>query len=665
MPPSSVTDLEKLQVDTLRLLAVDMVEAAKSGHPGLPLGAAHVAHVLFTRHLRHAPTHPQWWDRDRFVLSAGHGCALLYSMLHLLGYDLPMEELRRFRQWGSRTPGHPEAKHTVGVEATTGPLGQGFGNGVGMALAARYLGERFNRPGHEIVSHRVYAIVSDGDLMEGVASEAASLAGTWGLGGIVYVYDDNGISIEGDTDLAFREDVGRRFEAYGWHVQHVDGHDMGAVDAAVVAAKAETRRPSLLVARTHIGLDSAVQDTGEAHGSPLGPDHAKALKRKLGWPEDQPFHVPEQALAAYRRGIGRGQEFVAEWDRRWAAYRATFPDLANELERMQSGRLPEGILEGLPSWKPGEKLATREASGKVIMSLSPRMPELVGGSADLAPSNNTYVKGAGDLGLDPGGRNVRFGVREHGMGSTVNGMALHGGVRPYGATFLVFTDYMRPAIRLAALTRLPVVYVMTHDSIGLGEDGPTHQPVEHLAALRAMPGLTVIRPADANETREAWEVALASSGPTLLALTRQKLPVLERPSGAHVRQGAYVLREARGGTPEAVVIATGSEVEIALAGAAQVEAAGGPATRVVSMPSWELFDAQPASWREAVLPRGVTARVSIEAATTFGWRAVVGDHGRSIGVDRFGASAPYQDVYRELGLTPEAVARAVREVSGA
>ena len=658
-----MTDLERLCIDTARLLAVDMVEAAASGHPGLPLGAMHVAHVIFTRHLRHSPQQPHWPDRDRFVLSAGHGSALLYALLHLTGYDLPMEELRRFRQFGSKTPGHPEIHDTPGVETTTGPLGQGFATGVGMALAERFLAERFNRAGDAVVDHRVYAIVSDGDLMEGISTEAASIAGHMKLGKLVYVYDSNRITIEGSTDLSFSEDVFAKFEAMHWHVQRVDGYDLAAIDAALDAAKAETGRPSLIIARTSIGLDSELQDTAKVHGAALGPERTRKLKEKLGFPPDQSFHVPPAALAEYRKCVDRGRAMVAEWTTRMDAYRASHAAEAAEFDRGQRRELPQGVLDALPKWDAGSpEQATRQSSGKCLEALFPVMPELVGGSADLAESNNTTVKGYGSLGLEPGGRIIHFGVREHAMAAMGNGLALHGGVRPYLGTFLVFTDYMRGAMRLSAIMGQQVVYVMTHDSIGLGEDGPTHQPIEHLASLRAMPGMTVIRPADANETSEAWEIALTNPGPVVLALTRQKLPVLTRLPG-HVRQGAYVLREASGGAPKALLLATGSEVAIAIEAATKLESEGIP-TRVVSMPCWVLFERQPQEYRESVLPPAVRARVAIEAASPFGWERWVGDGGAVVGLNRFGASGRAEDVYRELGITAEAACSLVKTCLG-
>jgi len=663
-PPRSApfTDLDRLCADTLRLLAVDMVEAAKSGHPGLPLGAAHVAHVLWTRHLRHSPDDPSWPNRDRFILSAGHGSALLYGLLHLTGYDLSMDELKAFRQWGSKTPGHPEVHHTPGVEVTTGPLGQGFANGVGMAMAQRVLSERYDAP---LFDHRIFAIVSDGDLMEGLSAEAASLAGHQRLGSLVYLYDDNKNSIDGATDITFSEDVGARFEAYGWHVQRIDGHDLDAIDAAITAGVAEDGRPSIICARTHIGLDSPLQDSSKSHGAALGKDNIKALKDKIGWKGAEPFHVPDEARDEYRKAVKRGHELTRAWAEERETWANANPESATELDRVLAGDLPENLEASLPAWTPsdGAMMATRKASGAVIQALAAQLPELVGGSADLAGSNNTIMKETGFLGIDPGGRNIHFGIREHAMGAAANGMALCG-LRPFVATFLIFSDYLRPSIRLAALGQLPVTYVMTHDGIGVGEDGPTHQPIEQLSSLRAMPGLTVLRPADANETREAWLAAIEGRGPALLALSRQSLPVLERPAGVDARKGAYVLRDPAEGTPEVLLIGTGSEVSLALEAADLLEADGGPRTRVVSMPSMELFAAQPKSYREQVLPPGLKARVAVEAGSTWGWERWVGDAGAVVGLDRFGASAPATDVYRELGITAEAVAAKGHEVLG-
>jgi len=662
-------DLDQLCINTIRTLAMDGVQKANSGHPGLPMGAAAMAYVLWTRFLQHNPANPAWLDRDRFVLSAGHGSMLLYSLLHLTGYDLPLEELQSFRQWGSRTPGHPEYGLTAGVETTTGPLGQGFTNGVGMAIAEAYLAAYFNRPGHKIVDHYVYAIVSDGDLMEGVASEAASLAGHLRLGKLIYLYDDNRISIEGSTDLTFTEDRGRRFEAYGWHVQHVDGYDLEGIAAAIGAAQADPR-PSLIVARTHIGYGSPnKQDTAGVHGAPLGEEELRLTKENLGWPTEPPFLIPDQALAHFRQAVEQGRAWEAKWQARFQAYAAEYPDLAEEWRMAVAGELPAGWDADLPTFKPEDgPLATRVASGKVLNAIATHLPTLIGGSADLEPSCKTYLNGYGDFSADnPGGRNLHFGVREHAMGGILSGMALHGGVIPYGGTFLVFSDYMRPSIRLAAMMELPVVYVFTHDSIGIGEDGPTHQPVEQLAALRAIPHLTVIRPADAAETVVAWRVALEHrKGPVALLLTRQKLPVLDRavlaPADGLVR-GAYVLAEAEGERPDVILIATGSEVHPALAARERL-AEQGVRARVVSMPSWEFFERQPQSYRDEVLPPEVTARLAIEAGVPQGWRRYVGDRGEVIGIEGFGASAPYKVLWEKYGFTAENVAARALEMLG-
>jgi transketolase len=648
--------LDQLCVNTIRMLAVDAVEKAKSGHPGMPMGAAPMAYVLWTRFLKHSPANPQWPDRDRFVLSAGHGSMLLYSLLHLTGYDLPLEELQRFRQWGSRTPGHPEYRLTPGVETTTGPLGQGFANGVGMAIAEAFLAERFNRPGHAIVDHYTYAIVSDGDLMEGVASEAASLAGHLQLGKLIYLYDDNGISIDGPTDLAFTEQVGRRFEAYGWHVQEVeDGNDLRAIATAIKAAQAERVRPSLIIVHTHIAYGSpGKQDTAEAHGAPLGPEEVKRTKEFLGWPQEPLFYIPEEALAVFRQAVARGRAWEAEWQARLQAYGTEFPELAEEWQRTIRRELPPGWRASLPTFGPKDgAMATRVASGRVLNALAPVLPELIGGSADLTPSNNTYLRGGGEFDAkNRAGRNLHFGVREHAMGAILNGMALHGGVIPYGGTFLIFSDYVRPAIRLAALSEVPVIYVFTHDSVGLGEDGPTHQPVEHLAALRAIPQLTVIRPADANETAVAWRVALEHrQGPVALALTRQNLPVFDRAAMAAadgLERGAYVLVDAPDGRPDIILIATGSEVALAVE-ARQRLAEQGIRARVVSMPSWELFERQPKAYRDEVLPPALSKRLAIEAGAPQGWHYYVGPEGAVLGLTRFGASAPGAVALENLG----------------
>ncbi|HUV89986.1 MAG TPA: transketolase [Anaerolineae bacterium] len=660
------TSLDQQCINTIRTLAMDAVQKADSGHPGLPMGMADVAYVLWTRFLKHNPTDPASPDRDRFVLSAGHGSMLLYSLLHLTGYDLPLEELESFRQWGSRTPGHPEYGLTPGVEATTGPLGQGFANGVGMAISERFLAATFNRPGCPIFDHYTYAIVSDGDLMEGVSHEAASLAAHLGLGKLVYFYDDNEISIEGSTDLAFTEDVPARFRAYGWHVQEVGGYHLEEIGAAIHTAQQETERPSLIVCHTHIGYGSPhKQDTADAHGAPLGEEEVRLTKEALGWPPDAHFFVPDEALAVFRQAVERGRQAQAQWREAFERYRAAYPDEAALLETLWAGKLPEGWADALPRFSPNDgSLATRNASGAVLNALARVLPTLIGGSADLAPSTNTLLKGYSDFQrATPAGRNFHFGVREHAMGSILNGMALHGGILPYGATFMVFSDYMRPPVRLAAMMHLPVVYVWTHDTVWVGEDGPTHQPVEQLAALRAIPNLVIIRPADANETAAAWRVALERrDGPTGLALTRQKVPVLfetNRDAAQTVARGAYVLADSSG-IPDVLLIASGSEVHLALA-ARDVLAQRGIAVRVVSMPSWELFEAQPASYRDAVLPPQVTARLIIEAGVTQGWERYAGPAGDVIGLEHFGASAPYKVLMDKFGFTAQAVVeRALR-----
>jgi transketolase len=643
-----------------------------------------MAYVLWTQFLRHNPNHPKWPDRDRFVLSAGHGSALLYSLLHLTGYDLSIEELKRFRQWGSKTPGHPEYGLTPGVESTTGPLGQGFGNGVGMAIAERFLAARFNRPGYEIVNHYTYAIVSDGDLMEGVASEAASLAGQLRLGKLIYLYDNNSITLAGETKLTFTEDVGKRFEAYGWHVQRIDdGNDVEAISKAISAAQDETVRPSFISIRTHIGYGSPrKQDTFEAHGSPLGADEVIATKKNLGWPLEPTFYMPEEALAHFRRAVSQGGQLEEKWNANLESYGKAFPELRKEWDQGINSILPEGWDKDIPAFAPDPKgLATRAAGGQVMNAIASHLTFLIGGSADLNPSTNTALKGKGNF-QPPGagdetiqgsvsgpwgyeGANMAFGVREHGMGGILSGMALHGGLLPYGSTFFVFSDYMRPAIRLAALMKLHVIYVFTHDSIAVGEDGPTHQPVEQLFSLRVIPGLTVIRPADANETAEAWRTAIENrNGPTAIILTRQNVPVMDRGKlspAAELRKGAYVLSNSSSGKPDVILIATGSEVHLAL-GAQEKLLTEDIRTRVVSMPSWELFDQQPEDYRHQVLPRDVPLRVSIEAGVTLGWHRYVGKEGEIIGIDHFGASAPGNVVPREFGFTPENILHRVRSL---
>jgi transketolase len=655
---ATINRTEQLCINTIRTLAMDAVQKAGNGHPGAPMGMAAMAYALWTRFLRHNPRDPRWPDRDRFVLSAGHASVLLYSLLHLTGYALSLDELKSLRQWGSKTPGHPEYAPGHGVELTTGPLGAGFGMGVGMAVAERHLAARFNRPGHTIVDHHTYAICSDGDLMEGVASEAASLAGHLRLGKIIYLYDDNKISIDGSTKLAFTEDAGMRFEAYGWHVQHVDGLDVDAVTAALDAARAETERPSLIIARTTIAYGSPNKaGTAGAHGSALGLDEVKATKEALGWPAEPAFYIPDEALAHFREAVDRGKELQQAWEARFAAYENAFPAEAVEWHRAQAGKLPAGWHANLPTFAPDKPIATRAASGKVLNAIAAAIPELLGGSADLAGSNNTYLDGYEPFEAEtPAGRNFHLGVREHAMGALVNGMALHGGLIPYGGTFLVFSDYMRPALRLAALMGCPSRFIFTHDSIGLGEDGPTHQPVEHLASLRAMPGLMLMRPADANETAAAWKVILEHDGPAAIILTRQNVPVIDEVQRIRegVPRGAYVLADTASGTPDVILVATGSEVVIALE-ARETLARQGIEARVVSMPSWDRFLAQPQSYRDSVLPPAVRARVAVEAGVSLGWHRWVGDAGEVVAVDRFGASAPYQTLYDQFGITPAAV----------
>ncbi len=664
--------LDRLAIDTIRTLAIDAVQEANSGHPGAPMGMAPMAYVLWTRFLRHAPTHPDWPDRDRFVLSSGHASMLLYGLLHLTGYQVTLEDLRRFRQWGSITPGHPEWGLTPGVEATTGPLGQGFANGIGMAIAERRLAAEFVRDGHPVVDHRVFGIVSDGDLQEGVAAEAASLAGHLRLGRVVYLWDDNGIQLDGPTRMATSEDVLARFAAYGWHTSRVeDGTDVAAIEAAVTAAVADPR-PSLVAVRTHIGFGSPnKQDSQKAHGAPLGADEVRLTKKAYGWDPDASFRVPDEVAGYMSRAILFGEELVGAWERRMAAYRAAFPDLARELERRLDGALPADWRSALPSYDAGDGMATRNASQQVINALAPAVPELFGGSADLSESNLTDVKGGGDFTAETAGRNVRFGVREHAMGAIANGIAYHGGLIPYVGTFLTFSDYMRGSVRVAALSSLHVVYVWTHDSVGLGEDGPTHQPVEQVAALRAMPDLWVLRPADANETAAAWAVALARhDGPVALALTRQKVPTLattaER-AAAGVARGGYVVHDeppapgGAGAAPDLVYVATGSEVHLAIA-AAQALASEGIRARVVSLPSWELFAAQGAAYRESVLPAAARRRVTVEAGVTLGWDRWAGEEGAIVGLDRFGTSAPGPEVMERFGFTAERLSEIGRAV---
>ena len=651
-------DLDQLCINTVRTLAMDAVQQADSGHPGTPMALAPLAYVLWQRHLRYNPANPGWLDRDRFVLSAGHACMLLYSVLYLTGYDLSLDDIKQFRQWGSRTPGHSEHGVTPGVEATTGPLGQGVGNSVGMAIAETQLATIFNRPGHSIIDHHTYFIASDGDLMEGISHEAASLAGHLKLGKLIGFYDDNHITIDGSTDLAFSDDTAKRFEAHGWHVQRVaDGNDLDAIDKAITQAKRVTDRPSLIIVRTHIAWGSPhKQDTAEAHGAPLGVEEIKATKQNLGWPSLEPFYVPDEALEQWRTAHDRGAQLEADWSQKWQAYRAAHPDLAAELERRIAGRLPEGWDATLPVFGAKDAQATRAASGKVLNAIAPKLPELMGGSADLTGSNNTEIKGGGP------GRNFHFGVREHAMGAALNGIALHRGFIPFGGTFLIFSDYMRPSIRLAALTHLRPIYIFTHDSIGLGEDGPTHQPIEQLASLRAIPNMTVIRPSDPTEVVEAWRAAIThQNGPVALVLTRQKVQVVDRAKyapAAGLHKGGYVLADSN--DPDVVLMATGSEVEL-IVGAYEKLKADGRRPRAVSMPCLEFFARQPANYRAALLPPGVP-RIAVEAAAPQSWYRWVGEHGVIMGIERFGESAPYQRIYTELGLTVERVVDTARKL---
>jgi transketolase len=680
----AMTDtLDQQCIDTLRFLSVDMVQQANSGHPGLPLGAAPMAYVLWTRFIKHHPSHPLWPDRDRFVLSAGHGSALLYSLLYATGYDLSLDDIKRFRQWGSKTPGHPERGHTAGVEVTTGPLGQGFANAVGMAIAEAQLCARYNRDGHRVVDHRTWVIASDGDLMEGVASEAASLAGHLKLGKLVCLYDNNSVTLSAGTDMTFSEDRAKRFEAYGWQTISVDeGNDLQAIDAALAAACADTARPSLVLVRTHLGYGSPEQDSFKAHGSPLGVADVMKTKQALGWPLELPFLVPEPALAHFRQALRHGESAEGDWNERMAAYAQTFPELARELQGRLREELPDGWDADIPVFAADAKgMATRVAGAKVLNAIAPKLPALSGGSADLDPSTHTAMKGLGDFnpphapgqdsegsdgaGWSHAGRNIHFGVREHAMGAIVNGLAAHGGFIPYGSTFLIFSDYMRPPIRLAALMGLHVVHVFTHDSLALGEDGPTHQPVEQLASLRAIPRLTLLRPADANETAVAWKVALeVRDRPVLLALTRQDVPTLDRgryASAEGVRRGAYVLSDAGAGPPSLILMASGSEVALILAAAERLGAEG-VAVRCVSMPSWDLFEAQPQSYRDHVLPPQVTARLAVELGVRQGWDRYVGASGDMLGVDRYGASAPAQVLLEAYGFSVDNVVARARKV---
>lgn len=674
-------NLDQQSINAIRFLSADAIQKANSGHPGICLGAAPMAYALWSRFLRHDPADPKWIDRDRFVLSAGHGSMLLYSLLHLFGYDLSLEEIKNFRQWGSITPGHPENFLTPGVEATTGPLGQGLANAVGMAIAETHLAARFNRPGQTIIDHYTYSLVGDGCMMEGLSAEASSLAGHLKLGKLIVLYDDNLISLAGSTDLAFSEDVEARYRAYDWQVLQVaDGNDLGAITAAIADARAETEKPSLIMVRTVIGFGAPGREGSfKAHGSPLGPEAITGAKQAAGWPDEPKFFIPPGVLEHCRQTSGP----ASRWREKFETYRDNYPEPAAELERAVAGELPAGWDDGLPEFTAGDPAATRVISGKVMQILGERIPELIGGSADLNPSTKTTLIGMGDFqssltpdqglegkaggGWGRAGRNIHFGVREHAMGSIAVGMALHGGVIPYTATFLVFADYERPAIRMAALSRTPVIFIFTHDSIGVGEDGPTHQPVEQLTSLRAIPGLTVIRPGDSNETVEAWKAALKKrNGPTALILTRQDLPVIDQDrygKASGLEKGGYILKEAPGDKPEAILIGTGSEVSVALAAGEELDSEG-ILTRVVSMPSWELFERQNDEYRRKILPSEITARVSIEAGITLGWERYVGIHGAAVGINRFGASAPGEVIFEKLGITPKEVVKQVKAVIG-
>jgi len=653
-------DLQLRAINTLRFLSADAVQKANSGHPGLPMGAAAMAYTVWTRHLRHNPRNPKWAGRDRFILSGGHGSMLLYSLLHLTGYDVSLDDLKNFRQFGSITPGHPEYGLTPGVEVTTGPLGQGFAQGVGMAIAQAHLAELFNKPGHELIPAYMYAIVTDGDLMEGVSSEAASMAGHLQLGRLIYLYDDNHISIDGSTDLAFTENRAMRFEAYGWHVQKIeDGNDVEAIDAAIKLAKSDPR-PSIIMCRTTIGFGAPKkQGTSKAHGEPLGDEELNAAKENLGWPTEPRFFIPDDVLAFYRKAVDQGREREFDWKMKFDAYKNLHPKLGVELSRRLAGKLPEDWAAELPTFPADAKgMATRASSGKIINALAPILPELIGGSADLAPSNNTKIDGSAAFQKESrDGRNFHFGVREHAMGAVLNGMTLFGAVIPYGGTFLIFSDYMKPAIRIAAISHIPTIFIFTHDSVGLGEDGPTHQPIEQLAALRAIPNLVTIRPADANEVREAWKVAVARrNGPTALALTRQNVQTFEPSNLPTVEKGAYVLKDF--GNPEIILMASGSEVSLIL-DAAQKLADEGRGVRVVSFPSWELFEKQDEAYRESVLPKNIQTRLAVEAAASFGWER----YAKSVmGIDHYGASAPAKAIFEKFGFTVENVVAHAQEL---
>ena len=656
MPESN--NIDQLSINTIRFLAVDAVQKANSGHPGMPMGCAPIGYVLFTKYMNHNPENPKWVNRDRFILSAGHGSMLLYSLLHLCGYGLPIEQLKLFRQWESLTPGHPEYRLTPGVETTTGPLGQGFANAVGIALAEAHVAANFNKEDMKIIDHYVYGICSDGDLMEGVSHEAASIAGHLGLGKIIFFYDNNHITIDGNTSLAFSEKVGKRFEAYNWHVQYIeDVNDLEAINKAVKKAQKVTDKPSLIVTKTHIGFGSPnKQDTSEAHGSPLGDEEVKLTKRNLGWTENKTFYIPEEVTEHFKSVTGKGKKAEKKWNKLFASYKTKYPEEALLFEKYMNGDFGDEWITHLPKFEDdGKKLATRSAGGKVINSIAKYLPNLIGGSADLNPSTNTYIKESGAINTgDFKGRNIHFGIREHGMASILNGMALYGGIIPFGSTFLVFSDYLRPAIRLASLSQIKPILVFTHDSIGLGEDGPTHQPVEHLASLRAIPNIVVIRPADANETSYAWQAAIQhKDGPVIIILTRQGLPVLDQnkyPSASNLLKGAYILLETEGGKPDIILMATGSEVSVTLKAAEELGKEG-IKTRVVSFPSWELFELQPESYKETIFPKSIKARVSVEAGVKQGWERYIGDKGASISIETFGHSAPLNVLMDKYGFS--------------
>ncbi len=663
---TSADELQTKAINAIRFLSADAIQTANSGHPGMCMGAAALTYALWMRHLRFNPHNPDWPNRDRFVLSGGHGSMLLYSMLHLTGYDVSLDEIKNFRQWGSITPGHPEYNHTPGVEVTTGPLGQGVGNAVGMAIAEAHLAAVFNRPGHEIIDHYTYALVTDGDLMEGISSEAASIAGHLRLGKLIFLYDDNDISIDGSTDLTFTEDVGKRFEAFGWHVQTVkDGNDVDAVDKAISKAK-EDPRPSLIICRTHIGFGLPTkQDSAESHGAPPGEEELRGAKEKLGWP-DKMFYVPDEVYDHYRGSIPRGEDLEKQWKEAFAEYEKAYPELAAELQRRLEGRLPEGWEKVIPSFDAESRMATRSASGKVINALAPVLTELVGGSADLTPSNKTSINSSKPLQADSmDGRNIHYGVREHAMGAIVNGMAVHGGLIPFCGTFFIFSDYMKPAIRLSALSDYPSIWLFTHDSIGLGEDGPTHQPIEQLISLRATPNLCIIRPADANEVAESWKIAIKNRDrPTVLVFTRQKVPTLDRSkyaSAEGLARGAYVLADVGDGDPEMLLMASGSEVHL-IVEAAEILAKDGKSVRVVSFPSWELFKAQPKEYQDSVLPPNLTKRLAVEAGVSLGWERWIGPHGRMISIEEFGKSAPYKVLFEKFGFTVDNVVKQARDL---